>query len=179
MTAVTTARARPAKRSRSLRAFQEALSRRIAAAATVVQKDLRLGVRFGGHDWLLALADAGEVIAVPPITQVPLAKPWMLGIANVRGRLYAVADLAMFFGESGSTLQPQARLLLVGQRHDSNAAILVERVLGLRSISDLAPLPCEGSGLVQAEFRDAQGQHWRELALPRLLTSSEFAVAAA
>jgi twitching motility protein PilI len=172
-------RVRPAKRSRSLRAFQEALSRRIAAAATVVQKDLRLGVRIAGRDWLLALPDAGEVLPVPALTPVPLTKPWLLGVATVRGRVYAVTDLAAFFGEPTAAAQPQARLLLVGQRYERNAAILVERVLGLRNIADLAPLPADGAAWSLAGFRDAQGVHWRELALPRLLAAPEFSATAA
>lgn len=179
MTAPETSRGRPPRRRHKLRAFQEALSSRIAAAATVVQKDLRLGVRIGGRDWLLALPDAGEVMPVPDITPVPLTKPWLLGVATVRGRVYSVTDLAAFLGETPLPAHPQARLLLVGQRYDSNVAILVERVLGLRSITDLAPLPAEGAAWTQAEFRDAQGIHWRELALPRLLAAPEFTAAAA
>lgn len=178
MTATSAGRTKRAKQSGKLREFQEALSKRIGDAASVVQKDLRLGVRIGGGNWLLALPDAGEVIAVPPITSVPMTKAWVLGVANVRGRLYSVTDLAAFFGESPTPVQPQARLLLVGQRNDSNAAILVERVLGLRSAADLEQLSSGGVGWALAEFRDTQGQHFRELAMPRLLESQEFAAAA-
>lgn len=172
-------RASRANRGVSLQEFQEALSRRIGAAASVVQKDLRLGIRVGSQDWLLALPDAGEVIPVPAMTPVPRTKPWMLGLANVRGRLHAVTDLAAFFGESPTAVQPRSRLLLVGQRHGSNAAILVDRVLGLKSIAELSPLPSAADGWVVKEYSDAQGQHWRELALSRLLSAEEFCAAAA
>ncbi len=168
-----------AQRGVSLPEFQEALSKRIGAAASVVQKDLRLGIRVGGQDWLLALPDAGEVIPVPAITPVPRTKPWLLGIANVRGRLYAVSDLAAFFGNEATTIHPRSRLLLIGQRHGSNAAILVDRVLGLKSIAELSPLPSAGDGWVVNEFSDAHGQHWRELALSRLLAAEDFCKAAA
>lgn len=179
MAAIDAGRVRRNKSGGKLRAFQEALSKRIGNAGSVIQKDLRLGVRIGGRDWLLALPDAGEVIAVPPITFVPMTKAWVLGVANVRGRLYAVADLALFFGEKPTALQAQARLLLVGQRNDSNAAILVERVLGLRSVADLVTLSSDGAGWALAEFQDAQGQHFSELALARLLAAPEFASVAA
>ncbi len=163
-----------AKRGGRLRQFQEALSRRIGAAASVVKKDLRLGVRIGHSDWLLALPDAGEVIPVPPITPAPMTKPWVLGIANVRGRLYTVTDLAAFFDEPFTPIQPQARLLLVGQRYNSNAAILVERVTGLRSVADMSRTLSENASWELAQFHDAQGRQWRELALPRLLAAKEF-----
>jgi twitching motility protein PilI len=172
-------RAGRANRGVSLQEFQQALSKRIGAAATVVQKDLRLGIRVGSQDWLLALPDAGEVIPVPAVTPVPRTKPWMLGLANVRGRLHAVTDLAAFFGEEPPPVDPRSRLLLVGQRHGSNAAILVGRVLGLKSIADFSPLPSAEDGWVVREYSDAQGQRWRELALSGLLSAEAFCAAAA
>lgn len=172
-------RAGRANRSASLQEFQQALSKRIGAAASVVQKDLRIGIRVGSQDWLLALPDAGEVIPVPAITPVPRTKPWMLGLANVRGRLHAVTDLAAFFGETPTPVDPQSRLLLVGQRHESNAAILVDRVLGLKSVAELSPLPSDEDGWVVKEYSDPEGQHWRELALSRLLSADAFCAAAA
>ena len=172
-------RAGRANRGASLQEFQEALSKRIGAAATAVQKDLRLGMRVGSQDWLLALPDAGEVIPVPALTPVPRTQPWMLGLANVRGRLHAVTDLAAFFGETSTPVDPRSRLLLVGQRHGSNAAILVDRVLGLKSVAELSPLPSDEGGWVVKEYSDAQGQHWRELALSRLLSADAFCAAAA
>ena len=104
---------------------------------------------------------------------------WLVGVANVRGQLYSVTDLAAFFGEAPTPIDARSRLLLVGQRHESNAALLIERVLGLRSVADLSPLPSDGSGWVLKEFSDAQGQHWRELALSRLLASEAFGAVAA
>lgn len=174
----TTSVARRGRRAVRLDEFQEALSRRIGAASSVVQKDLRLGVSVGGVGWLLNLPDAGEVIPVPTITPVPMTRSWLLGVANVRGRLYSVTDLAAFFGAAPTQLEPRTRLLLVGQRYDSHAAILVERVLGLRSIADLSPLPPGDGQWVSGEFSDPQGQHWRELDLPRLLAAGEFSAVA-
>jgi len=178
MKAMDAVQERRTRRGGRLREFQEALSKRIGAAASVAQKNLRLEVHVGGADWLLALPDAGEVIPVPSITPAPMTKQWVLGIANVRGRLYTVTDLAAFFGGTPTPIQPQARLLLVGQRYDSNAAILVERVSGLRAVAEMSPHPSDGGHWTLAEFRDAQGQIWQELALPRLLGAEEFAAVA-
>ena len=38
------------------------------------------------------------MIPVPPITPVPLTRPWFRGVANVRGNLYSVVDFAAFVG---------------------------------------------------------------------------------
>ena len=55
-----------------------------------------LAFESGGERWLVDLADAGEVLPVPPLSDVPLTQPWFLGIANIRGTLFSVTDLAAF-----------------------------------------------------------------------------------
>ena len=102
----------------------------------------RLGLACGGERWLIRLADAGEVINVPSVASVPLTRPWYLGIANIRGNLFTVID---FSAVSWGARQPAApaaasRLVLFGPRAgELNAGIVVQRVLGLRNIAELAP----------------------------------------
>ena len=47
--------------------------------------------------WILALADAVEVLPVPKLTRAPLSKSSYAGLANVRGNLYSVVDFAASF----------------------------------------------------------------------------------
>ncbi len=51
-----------------------------------------------GDDRLIApLNDIKEILNFPSaITKVPGTKPWMLGIANIRGTLLPVIDLQLF-----------------------------------------------------------------------------------
>jgi twitching motility protein PilI len=58
----------------------------------------QLGVEIGGERYLLDLLEAGEIVPVPALTSVPLTQPWYLGLANIRGSLVGVIDLARFFG---------------------------------------------------------------------------------
>ncbi|MCB2227888.1 MAG: chemotaxis protein CheW [Desulfarculaceae bacterium] len=44
---------------------------------------------------------------------VPCTPPFILGVVNLRGRLYSVMDLARFFGAGASGLPEQAHVLLV------------------------------------------------------------------
>ncbi|WP_261862922.1 chemotaxis protein CheW [Psychrobacter sp. JCM 18900] len=37
---------------------------------------------------------------MPEYTSLPLVKPWMLGIANIRGRLLPLTDLSHFFAST-------------------------------------------------------------------------------
>ena len=56
-----------------------------------------------GELYLVAREEAREVLGVPaPLTRVPGAKSWILGLANVRGQLLPIIDLRAYLG-SGPT----------------------------------------------------------------------------
>src|SRR3954466_7438295 len=117
----------------ALREFQQNLSRRMAnAAISALQNTSVLTVQSGGEAWIMALTDAGEVLPVPKLTAAPLIKPWYAGVANVRGSLYSVVDFGAFRGAAPVRLGPDSRLLLCASRLGLNAALLVDRILGLR-----------------------------------------------
>jgi twitching motility protein PilI len=126
-----------------LRAFQQELSERLKHKTAAEVGNLRLALECGGRHWLVRLADTGEVLPVPPVTPVPMTKPWFLGIANVRGALHGVIDFAALLGgagvarSAGAVGAGQARLVLLGPRFvDVRAGLMVERVLGLRNLAD-------------------------------------------
>ena len=60
--------------------------------------------------WLVRLGDAGEVVAVPPVTPVPLTRsPGIMGVANIRGNLYSVDRLrARFLGARATARRARA-----------------------------------------------------------------------
>ncbi len=145
-----------------------------------------LGIESGGERWLVDLGDAGEVLPVPVLSEVPLTKPWFCGIANIRGTLYSVNDLAAFHGSEPTPLKPQTRLLLTGahpgNHRGSHIALLVSNTQGLQSLSILAALPAETmSAAMSAQqpwrgerYRDAEDRVWSRLLLPVLLNAPEF-----
>jgi twitching motility protein PilI len=160
----------------SLREFQESLSQRLTSAQRGEARRALLGVASGNEFWLLDLSDSGEVVPLPSLTTVPLTKPWFAGIANVRGTLYSVVDFSAFRGHEATRRNANARLLLVGARHGSNSALLVDRTLGLRSIDDLEPIAAEDEKMVWAGDvrQDAQGRKWTLLKLRDLLADPAF-----
>ena len=85
-----------------LRLFQQELASRLATKTAAQVESSRLGLACGGAQWLIRLADAGEVITVPQIAGVPLTQPWFLGISNIRGNLYSVIDFGSFLGREAS-----------------------------------------------------------------------------
>ncbi len=160
----------------SLREFQASLSLRLTSAQRGEARRALLGVASGNEFWLLDLSDSGEVVPLPSLTTVPLTKPWFAGIANVRGTLYSVVDFSAFRGHEATRRNANARLLLVGARHGSNSALLVDRTLGLRSIDDLEPIAAADEKTVWAGDvrQDAQGRKWTLLKLRDLLADPAF-----
>ena len=120
-------------RKSSLREFQAHLAGRLAGIRDQRAAGL-LGVQSGSDFWLLRLSDSGEIVPLPPLTGVPLTKPWFGGIANIRGNLYSVADFSAFQGKEVTPQNASSRLLLIGTRYGDNAALLVTRMLGLRNM---------------------------------------------
>jgi len=170
--------ARPAKLD--LRAFQQELASRLAAKTAAQVEQSRLGVDCGGERWLIRLADAGEVIAVPQLATVPRTKPWYLGIANIRGNLYGVIDFAGFLGRPVDATAPtagQSRLVLFGPRiGDLRAGLIVQRVLGLRNLAELAQTDVRGTvpSWYGPRWTDHEGEAWQEIDLARLAQDPAF-----
>jgi twitching motility protein PilI len=77
------------------------------------------------------LDQVSEVLPPPSMTLVPGVKPWVKGIANVRGNLITIIDLAEFFGKRPVTHDLSARLMILNNP-ELHAGLLVNEVLGLR-----------------------------------------------
>ena len=159
----------------SLKDYQRELVNRLkeAGAGRMASK---LGMQLGSETWLVDLSDAGEVIPVPPVTPVPLTRPWLRGIANVRGNLYSVVDFPAFLGVGAVAVGEQSRLLLIGDRFRTAAALLIDRSLGLRNPDQLKPRAANGEApaWLRGEFEDAEGRSWKELDLPQLVRHPDF-----
>lgn len=159
-----------------LRTFQQELASRLATKTAAQVESSRLGLSCGGERWLIRLADAGEVVTMPDIVPVPLTRPWYLGVANIRGNLYSVVDFARFLGRDAPT-GGQLRLVLFGPRAgEMNAGVVVQRVLGLRNIAELAPTaPPQGAPAWYAQrWMDGDGGAWQEIDLALLARDPAF-----
>jgi twitching motility protein PilI len=159
----------------SLRDYQRELAERLRQADSA-RFASKLGVQIGEQSWLIDLVEAGEVMRVPPITPVPLTRPWFRGVANVRGNLYSVIDFAEFLGTGISGTGEQARLVLLGERFRSAAALLVDRSLGLRNPAHLRAREAAAgrAAWLRGEYEDESGAHWSELNVGELVRDAEF-----
>ena len=159
----------------SLRDFQAHLARRLAGASEQSAAGL-LGIQSGADFWLLNLSDSGEIIPLTPLTTVPLTMNWFVGIANIRGNLYAVVDFSAFQGKEATPQNTSSRLLLIGTRHGNNAALLVTRMLGLRNVDDLTPISADPDSPPWASdvYTDNEGRRWKKLDVRQLLVDEDF-----
>jgi twitching motility protein PilI len=163
-----------------LRVFQQELAARLAAKTSAQVESSRLGLAAAGQQWLIRLADASEVIPMPPLATVPLTRPWFLGVANIRGNLHSVIDFAGFLGHA--VVAPHAaggssRVVLLGPRAgELRAGIVVPRVTGLRNLAELAPAlpPADAPAWYGQRWIDAEGAAWQEIDLTGLARDPEF-----
>lgn len=150
--------------------FQQNLINRIQAKDRADDQVSTLGVQIAGQYWLVDMLNISEVLPMPQLTIVPLCKPWFRGVANVRGNLYCVADMAVYQHKGATVSNIANRVLLVAERHAFNAALLVDRVLGLRDTRSWQQSKVEE----HIEYRDEQGALWHKLDVAGLLGQADF-----
>ena len=76
-----------------------------------------IGFRLADEQFIVARDDIREVLMVPAlIARVPGAKPWIRGLANVRGQLLPIIDLKSFLGAGRFSGQRDARVLVMQGR---------------------------------------------------------------
>ena len=156
-----------AERRSRLRQYQVQLLARMQAARTGTGARVnQLGVAIGDERYLLDLTAAGEIVSVAPVTAVPLTQAWYLGLANIRGSLVGVVDLARYLGLGETLTGAEARLVTFAPPLGMNCALLVTRVYGLRHAGDMTP---DGERL-----RDGEGQAWTPLDLAALVRDERF-----
>ena len=157
----------------SLRDYQRDLSERLQSAKGAATASL-LGVQVDDEAWLVDLREAGEVIPVPPITPLPLTRPWFKGLTNIRGNLYSVIDFPALLQKRPVAGGDQARLLLLGDRFRLGAALLIDRSLGLRNPTQLEQKQGKLPMWVRAQYTDAEGRVWKELDVVQLAQHPDF-----
>jgi twitching motility protein PilI len=140
--------------------------------------------RMSAENFLVAREETREVLGFPSVvTRVPGAKPWIRGVANVRGQLLPVVDLRAFLG-GGVTGTGRSARILVANHREVPAGLLVDEVLGFRRFADgefsgtLPPTIVRCERYLAGAFRRGT-ESWPVFSLRTLLESSEFLQAAA
>lgn len=167
----------------ALRELQTRLAARLQQARTEGVAAGWLAVELMGRRCLLPLAQSGEIFPITAVQKVPYTQHWFMGVANLRGGLYGIVDLASFMNNTpiqrnfdGSTRE-QARLIALNSAMEVNCAVLIDRLGGLRGVSDFVSREnaAEGSpAFMSAQYVDKAGLSWTELDLQLLASSPDF-----
>ena len=143
-----------------------------------------VALRMAGDLYLVAREETREVLGIPATTtRVPGAKPWIRGLANVRGQLLPIIDLRQFLGSGITPVTRNTRIVVVHHR-EIPAGLIVDEVLGFRRFAesefsgDAPPTVARCERYLAGAFRRAQEQ-WPVLSLRAVLESPAFAEAAA
>lgn len=91
------------------------------------------GIGFGllGERFVASMGEVVEVMSVPHSTKLPGVKPFVAGIANVRGRLMTLIDLAPFFGDR-SKVAKSSRRVMVTEEGGSYIGFLIDESMGMQ-----------------------------------------------
>ncbi len=170
----------------ALRELQSRLAERLQLARTEARQPSWLAIECEGLGLLAPLAMAGEIFSVGTLLPVPHTQPWFMGVANLRGGLHGVVDLAAFLGLrlplARDSVRDQARLLAFNPSVGAHCAVLVDRLSGLRNAGQLTKLPADDQPrppFAGALFQDAEGRRWQEIDLAALARHEQFLAIAA
>lgn len=136
-----------------------------------------LGVEISGRNVLVDLLDISETLVVTDVEPVPLVKPWFLGMANVRGVLYAINDLGQLLDNRFTEISSNTRILLINESISSNVGILADRLIGLRNLETfklLENMEEESVCFKQERYEDEEKRTWHVLDCEKLISSRDF-----
>jgi len=137
-----------------------------------------VGFRLGQRRLVSSFEEVVEILALPAVTPVPGAQPWMLGVANVRGSLLPVVDLKQFL-EGERTLVHEGQRVLVVRQSGGNVAVIIDELFGQRTFNDTHRTQMDGENegrygqLVNQVYR-VNDTSWGVFSMQTLTRTPEF-----
>lgn len=131
-----------------------------------------IGFELLGQRFVAPMGEVAEMLEIPAYARMPGVQSWVKGVANVRGRLLPIFDLAGFFGERLQG-QRKGRRILVLESDEVYSGLIVDRVFGMQHFpidtyqDGAAEVHAAVREFTQGEYAHA-GQRWTVFS-PRLL----------
>jgi purine-binding chemotaxis protein CheW len=101
-------------------------------------------IQIGQEMYALPILDIFEIIRMQDITRLPNSKKNVIGVINLRGRIISVVSLRQLLGLTDLEYTKSTRIVVVNY-HDDMAAMIVDGVSQVITISEIQPAP-ENSG---------------------------------
>ncbi|MDO9419430.1 MAG: chemotaxis protein CheW [Herminiimonas sp.] len=166
----------------ALRELQSRLADRLQAAKTQGVTASWLAVEAGDGKYLFPLNQSGEIFPWVGAQNVPYTQAWFAGVANLRGGLYGIVDLASFV--TGKVPPPrselartESRLVALNSALEINCALQIDKLTGLRhpeEFTDFSEKLPESPEFFGHSYVDANGDTWQEINLQSLAQQAHF-----
>lgn len=133
-----------------------------------------LGFNLLDQRFVASMDEVSELMRVPQVTRIPGVKNFVIGVANVRGRLMTVIDLALFVGEASSLPRSLRRVLAV-EDEENLMGFMIDESLGMQHFpadaysTEGMEVPDRFSSFVAGGYQIA-GVQWPVLRLSSLVT---------
>ncbi|MDB2448937.1 chemotaxis protein CheW [bacterium] len=138
-----------------------------------------IGFHLGEQALVVAMAEVSEILQAPRVTRLPHVQPWVLGVANVRGRLIPLLDLNRFFGLPDHRNRRPGLPVLVIEQGEQTDGLLVDSVDGMQHFADTdfsAEPPAVNAGLkpyIRGQYRRDR-RSWALISLTDLFADPRF-----
>lgn len=138
-----------ARRS-SLKEYQDEILRKMELARNAsdgVTEQVRFfGFSSAGSKFLIDASFVLEMTSVSKLQPIPMAKPWAVGAANIKGSVYSVTDFGILFSGAPTKV---GKFIILDDEIVSGSALLIEGLTGIydRSTIGVESEPEEISGL--------------------------------
>lgn len=158
-----------------------------AITTRTANKDLKtdwsgIGFSLCGQQMVAPMGQVVEIINAPDYTFIPRTKEWVLGLANIRGRMLPIYDIEKYFGSKLAGNRARHRVLVVESEH-VYAGLMVSNVFGLKHFPmNSFKQPYQGKHDVFSNCIDSAGNdghsNWLRFQIPLLTQAPEFMDAA-
>jgi twitching motility protein PilI len=153
-------------------------TRDLRQSAEIFSEWSGIAFRVGGNNLLAPLDEVVEILDMPKLARVPLAQPWVRGIANIRGNLLPVVDFSGLLGGEVASLTEKTRVLVID--YDGiYSGLVVDEVYGLKHFmeGELAGDAPEVDGFLLPFIRNVyrrDGRVWHEFSMFVLADTPQF-----
>jgi len=90
-----------------------------------------IAFRVANTSLVVSLGEVLEILEFPELTLVPMTRPWVRGMANIRGSLLPVIDLNGYLNGSATKTTTRTRVLVI-DHNDVFTGLVVDEVLGIK-----------------------------------------------
>lgn len=136
-----------------------------------------VGFRLADQYYVAPFDEVSEVLYELHYTLIPGVKPWVKGLANVRGRLLTVIDLNSFLNQPAVTHNKMRRIIVIDYG-DIFTGFIVDEVFGMQHFlfadyqEQVASTPKEAKKFIHGAFH--ANHEWRVFSLEELAQSPDF-----